>query len=1038
MHRIIQAGLNNKILAFFIVACIVLAGSYAVRTLSLDAFPDVSGIQVEILSSSSNLSPLELEKQVTYPVEIAMRGLAGLTSIRSTTKYGLSVVIVVFNDNTNIYFARQQVFERLAGIAKELPEGVEQRLGPIASAMGEIYHYTLTAPAAGSDSAGIRQLTELRTLQDWIITPALMGVPGVNEINAFGGYVQEYLVEADPYNLMQYQVSMDDLLNALRDNNQNSGAGFLVTGQEQQIVRGIGSLLSLSDINGIFIKSRDGVPIHVRDVAAVSLSHAPRQGLAMRHGKEEAVGGIVLMLRGENSLEVVGKVVNKVAEINNSTLLPKDVKITPYYVRSDMVKTNIRTVIRSLIESAVLVVIVLYLLLGNLRGAAAVLFVLPLSLLLTFVIMKVFNMSANLMSLGGLAISLGMIIDATIIQVENVQRHLLKGEGEGARISTVLKAVVEVRKPSIYGELIIALTFIPILTLQGMEGKMFSPLALTVAIALIASLFLSIFVVPTICLTLLKPSEHEETKIIRTAKRLYLPLLGFCAVRPKWVTVFSLLLLLAAGFTATKFGKEFIPIMDEGAFDMDILLAPGISLERSAAVSLEVEKRLMRFPELVSIVGKTGQTGIAVEARGVDKTGYVGILKPKKEWTSAETKEELFEKMRVALADIPGMVFSFSQPVQCRIDELVSGTRSQLIAKLSGPDMDVLKSKADEISAIVSTVRGTADVVVEKTSGQPYISIQLNREKIARYGCSVRSVLSLVSAAIGGESVTRIQEGNRFTDVTVRLAAQYRNSPEQIGSLMIPADNGSSIPLREVADIVVSEGPVQISREDGSRRIGVEVNIAGRDIASFVDEADKRIREKVNLPSGYLLVWGGQFENQQQAMKRFLIITPLAIALILLLLYISFNSFRMSLLVLSTLPFALIGGVFALKLSGLYLSVPASVGFIVLFGVSVLNSLVLISYITDLRRIGQSRAHAITQACTMRLRPILMTAAITVFSLVPMLYATGPGSEIQKPLAVVVVGGLVTATLATLLVLPSLFQWFESSKTEVNEKGKHD
>ncbi len=1030
MNKIIQAGLNNKILAFFIVACIVLAGSYSVRTLSLDAFPDVSGIQVEILSTSTNLSPLELESQVTYPVEIAMRGLAGLTGIRSTTKYGLSVVIVVFDDDTDIYFARQQVFERLAGIAGELPDGVEQRLGPIASAMGEIYHYTLTAPSVNSDSAKIRQLTELRTLQDWVITPALMGVSGVNEINAFGGYVSEYLIEADPYHMMQYQVSMDDLLSALKDNNQNSGAGFIVTGQEQQIVRGTGSLRSLDDINGILIKSRDGVPIQVRDVATVSLSHVPRQGLAMRDGKDEAVGGIVLMLRGQNSLEVVQKVVKKVEEINKSTLLPAGVQITPYYVRSDMVKNNIRTVVRSLIESAVLVVIVLYLLLGNLRGAVAVLLVLPLSILLTFVIMKVFNMSANLMSLGGLAISLGMIIDATIIQVENVQRHLLKGERGNARITTVLKAVVEVRKPSIYGELIIALTFIPILTLQGMEGKMFSPLALTVAIALIASLFLSILVVPTICLTLLKPSEHEETGIIRTVKKVYLPMLAFCTARPKWVLAISFFLLLLAVFTAARFGKEFIPVMDEGAFDMDIQLMPGISLERSAAISLEVEKRLMRFPELVSIVGKTGQTGIAVEARGVDKTGYVGILKPKKEWSSAETKEELFEKMRVALADIPGMVFSFSQPVQCRIDELVSGTRSQLIAKLSGPDMDVLKSKADEISAVVSKVRGTADIVVEKTSGQPYITIKLNREKTARYGCNARSVLSLVSTAIGGERVTRIQEGNKFTDVTVRLATRYRNSPEQIGSLMIPVDNGGSIPLREVADIVVGEGPVQISREDGSRRIGVEVNIAGRDIASFVKEADKSIREKVDLPSGYLLSWGGQFENQQQAMKRFLLITPLAIALILLLLHISFNSIRMSFLVLSTLPFALIGGVFALKLSGLYLSVPASVGFIVLFGVSVLNSLVLISYITELRRNGQTRGHAITQACILRLRPILMTASITIFSLLPMLYATGPGSEIQKPLAVVVVGGLLTATMATLLVLPSLFKWFESKEIE--------
>jgi len=1030
LKKLIQTGLNNKILAFFIVACLILGGSYAIRTLSLDAFPDVTGVQVEVLSSSASLSPLELERLVTYPVEISMRGLAGLIGMRSITKYGLSVVTLVFDDKTDIYFARQQVFERLSGIAKELPEGVDQRLGPIASAMGEIYHYTLTAPSVASEAERIKQLTELRTFQDWVVAPALMGVAGVNEINAFGGYIQEYQVETDPYLLMQYQVSINDLVNALKDNNLSSGAGFIVMGQEQHIVRGTGSLQSIDDIRGIFITSRQGVPIHVRDVATVSLSHAPRQGLAMRDGKEEAVGGIVLMLRGQNSMEVVQAVEKKVVDINNSTLLPHGVKITPYYVRSDMVKTNIRTVVRTLIEGAVLVIIVLYLLLGNLRGAVSVLLVLPLSLLLTFIIMKIFNMSANLMSLGGLAISLGMIIDATIIQVENVQRHLLKNEKGETRIATVLKAVVEVRKPSIFGELIIALTFIPILTLQGMEGKMFGPLALTVVIALLASLFLSILVVPTLCLTLLQPSEHQETKIVRIAKQAYLPLLAFCTARPKQVTVISLVLLLSAGFLATQFGREFIPVMDEGAFDMDIALMPGISLERSAAISKEVEKRLMRFPELVSIVGKTGQTGIAVEARGVDKTGYVGILKPKSEWTSAKTKEELFEKMRSVLADIPGMVFSFSQPVQCRIDELVSGTRSQLIAKLSGPDMAILKTKADEIASVIFAVSGTADLSVEKTRGQPYISINLNRDKIARYGCTVRSVLSLVEAAIGGETATRIQEENRFFNVTVRLAERFRHSPEQIGSLMITTGNGSLIPLREVADIVVSEGPVQISREDGSRRIGIEVNISGRDIASFVKEADKRIHDNVTLPSGYLLSWGGQFQNQQEAMKRFLIITPLTIALILLLLYITFNSIRMALLVLSTLPFALIGGVFAIKLSGLYLSVPASVGFIVLFGVSVLNSLVLISYIIELRRAGQSSSHAIAQACTLRLRPILMTAAITIFSLLPMLYATGPGSEVQKPLAMVIVGGLFTATLATLLVLPTLFRWFESSKAE--------
>jgi cobalt-zinc-cadmium resistance protein CzcA len=623
-----------------------------------------------------------------------------------------------------------------------------------------------------------------------------------------------------------------------------------------------------------------------------------------------------------------------------------------------------------------------------------------------------------------------MVIDATIIQVENVQRHLAMDPDGQSKLQTVLRAAVEVRKPSIFGELIIALTFIPIATLQGMEGKMFSPLAYTVALALLSSLLLSIFIVPTVCLVALK-TVQRESPIFTLAKRLYRPLLAFALRRRFVVVAAAALTLVAAVALVPRLGTEFVPVMDEGAFDMDVQLIPGVSLEQAMMTAGEVEQRLKRFPELETVVSRTGQTGVAIEARGVDKTGFVGSLKPREEWTSAHSREELIEKMRDSLADIPGMAFTFSQPIQCRIDELVAGTRAQVILKLFGDDTDILRRKAAEIAAILGNVRGGADLVVERLAGQPYLTVTVDRDKVARYGVNTGDVLRVIELAIGGKPLSRLYQQNRAFDIALRFPEERRESVEALGNLLIDVPGGYRVSLAQLADLKSVEGPTEISRENGERRIGLEMNVVGRDIGSFVKEAQQRIARSVELPPGYYLNWGGQFENQQQAMQRLMIITPVVVGLIFLLLLFTFNSVWLAGLVLVNLPFAMVGGVFALFLSGLYLSVPASVGFIVLFGVAVLNGVVLISYISDLRENGASVAEAVRAGCEARLRPVLMTASISILSLIPMVFATGPGSEVQRPLAVVVIGGLVTSTALTLLVLPTLYQWFAPERREV-------
>ena len=1023
IENIISFTLKQRLLIVICVLLLVGLGVYSFLKLPIDAFPDVTNIQVEVLSTAQGLSPLEVEKFVTYPIEMAMRGLPRLNQLRSVSKFGLSVVTVVFEDGVNIYFARQLVLERLTEAKEKVPEGVRISMGPVATAMGEIYQYTLEGLEPQDEKEKIRYLTELRTIQDWVLSPILKSIPNVNEVNSFGGYIKQYQVVVDPGQLQKFDVSLGDVADALKRNNVNVGGNVLQSYSQQYLIRGIGLLQTEEDIRNIVLKSENGVPVIIRDVAGVQVGQAVRQGASIKDGHGETVGGVVMMLRGSNSREVVKLVEERVDEINAGSILPTDIKINPYYKRSDIVRNSIHTVTEVLIIGAIFVVFVLYLFLRSFRGAFIVILALPLSALFTFIIMRQSGLSANLMSLGGLAISIGMIIDATIIQVENVQRHLSEIPAGATKLSTVFKSVLEVRKPSIFGELIIALTFIPIMTLQGIEGKMFSPLAFTVAIALFASLILSILVIPVFCLLFLKAKKEKTSLLVRGAKSLYLPVLRWSLRHKTTVLLMAAALLAGSLCLIPRLGTEFMPIMDEGAFDMDIQFLPGISLQESLEMSKKVEQKLMEFEELQTIVGKTGQTGIAIEARGVEKTGYVGMLKPRSEWKNAKTREELTNKMRQAVSSIPGMAFSFSQPIACRIDELVAGTKAQLIIKLFGENLETLKSTADEIAGILAKIRGTRDLVVESIAGQPYISIKIDRARISRFGINVDDVQSMVETAVGGKSVTQLFEGEKYFDVVLRFPEEKRNSPEAIGNILVVSPRGQKIPLNQLTDIYSSQGPVQISRESGLRRIGVECNISGRDMGGFVAEAKSRIQKNVKLQPGYFLTWGGQFENQQRAMKRLMIIVPATVGLIFFLLFLTFSSLRLAALVILNLPFALIGGVLSLFLAGLYLSVPASVGFIALFGIAVLNGVVLVSYINQIREEGLSVKEAVLKGCEHRLRPVLMTASITIFSLIPMLFASGPGSEVQRPLAVVVVGGLFTSTLLTLLVLPALYSW---------------
>lgn len=1030
IERLIRTALTQRLIVLLVVLGLIVSGVAAFRHLPIDAFPDVTPVQVQVITRAPSLAPAEIERLVTFPLEIELTNLPGKTELRSVSRFGLSVITVVFEDRMDIYFVRQLVLERMLQARSRLPENAEPVLGPVSTGLSEVFMYLV--------EGSTQNLMDLRTLQDWVIRPMLRAVPGLADVDTLGGLAKQYEVLVDPNRLTSFGLTLRQVHAAVTGNNQNAGGGYIERGGDKLVVYGQGLARSAADLERIVVAAHKGTPIYLRDVAQVRQGSAIRLGGVTRDGTGEVLEGIAVMLRGGNSREVVSAVKDKVVLINR--VLPAGVKIVPFYDRIELVARALATVEGALLEGVAVVILVLYLFLRNLRGALVVALILPLAVLSTFLIMQQVGLSANLMSLGGLAISLGMIVDAAIVQVENVERHLseqTKGRALSVtdRVPVVLRAVLEVRKPSLFGELIIALTFVPLLALQGMEGKMFIPLALTVVIALLSSLVLSMTVVPVLAAMLMKPrAATEGGRLLERVRGRYRRLLEG-AIRRTRLVVLAAVCLLVGGVALVPFiGREFVPVMDEGTVVVNMMRLPSISLTESLKISGDVERVLLEIPDVRSVVSRTGANELGTDPMGMELSDMYVLLKPDSEWQS-QSKAEIEEQIRQRLERVPGIAFGLSQPIAMRVDELVSGVRSQVAVKLFGDDLETLRMKGDEIARVLRQVRGMVDLRVEQVSGLYYLKLDIDRTKIARHGINVAEITEVIEAVGGGIAAGEVFEGQWRFPIMVRFPDDRRTDVETIAALGVTAPNGSRIPLRELADIRIVEGPAQISREHASRRIVIEANVVGRDLVGAVEEAQTAVARQVQLPPGYYVTWGGQFENQQKAMARLAVVGPLVVGLIFLLLYFTFGNLRQAALILLAIPFAMVGGLLALWLGGLYLSVPASVGFIALFGVAVLNGVVKIAYLNQLREQGMPLDEAVLTGMVLRLRPVLMTAVVAMMALIPLLLATGPGSEIQRPLALVVIGGLFSSTALILVVMPVLYRWMEQRIVQRRETG---
>jgi cobalt-zinc-cadmium resistance protein CzcA len=923
------------------------------------------------------------------------------------------------------------VLERLIEVGARMPEGVTPVLGAVSTGLGEIYQYTLDKPGDGDRALSEQELTERRTIQDWVVRPMLRSIRGVAEINSQGGFVKQYQALAHPDRLIHYGLTVQDLYTALARNNANSGGGILPRYAEQYLIRGVGLIRSLQDIERIVLKEVDGTPVFVRDVAKVTFGTEVRQGAMIKNGYTESAGGIVMMLRGGNAKDVVSRVKAKVKEINKSGILPDGLQIVPFYDRSQLVDAALWTVTKVLLEGIVLVIIVLVLFLGDLRSSLIVVATLVITPLVTFMAMNHFGISANLMSLGGLAIAIGIMVDGSVVVVENTFRHLGESKDSGdSRNVVVMRAAVEVGKPVLYGVGIIVLVFLPLMTLQGMEGKMFAPLAYTIAIALLISLVVSLTVSPVLCSYLLRGGAEHDTKIVQIVKTPYLKLLHRALNNPKTTVLASVALLAASVATFPLLGTAFIPTLKEGSITPAMIRVPNISLDESIALEKEAMRRVMEVPGVKMAVSKLGRGDTPADPAMPNESDPVVSLVDRDDWPSGWRQEDFEAAIRDKLRDLPGVELVMNQPIAQRVDEMVTGVRSQVAIKLFGDDIETLRETGDAIAKVLGTVPGTVDLRVEKVTGQQYLIIEVDRAAMARYGINAADLHDVIETAVAGRVSTEIFEGERRFAAVVRFPEQFRSSADAIGGILLKSASGARVPLRDVAKIEVREGPAQVSRDAGKRRIVIGSNVQGRDLGGYVAEAQRKIAEQVQLPQGYYLEWGGQFENMERAMKQLMIIVPLTIAAIFFLLFLLFNSARYAGLIILVLPFASIGGIFALLLTGEFLSVPASVGFITLWGIAVLNGVVLVSYIRSLREEGMAQRAAIVQGCTQRLRPVLMTATVAMLGLIPFLFASGPGSEVQRPLAVVVIGGLITSTLLTLVVVPALYGWFEEEKIE--------
>ncbi|MBD3852278.1 MAG: efflux RND transporter permease subunit [Acidobacteria bacterium] len=1020
MDFLIRRVLSNRLLVMVVAAFFMGAGILSYLRLPVDAFPDVSPNLVQVFTLTEGLAPEEVETYVTFPVEVAMNGLPGVAEVRSVSNFGLSVVNVYFADEVDVYFARQLVGERLQEAREQIPEGFgEPQMGPISTGMGQILFYYL------EDTTGRYSLEELRTIQDWLIKHQLQTVPGVTEVLGIGGWEKQFQVVVEPTSLLRYDVSLADVIAAIRANNLNVGAQFLERNSEELVVRSVGLATGISDLNRVVIKTVDGTPVFLRDLADVRIGGAIRRGVQTHDGVGEVVAGQVIKLFGANSSTVIGAVEEKLAEVNGT--LPAGVRIVPYYQQKSLVEAAVGTVTSALLIGIGLVVLVLPFFMGGVRPSLVVALAIPFSVLTAFVGMRLFGISANLMSFGGLAIAIGMMVDGTIVMVENIERLLREASPEGTRLEIVAKASVEVARPIFFAILIIIVVFLPLFTLQGVEGKTFRPLAATVSMAMLGSLIYALLVSPVMAWLLMRRKRGGEPnlgqRVVTGLQRAYEPLLRSLVGRPAVSVSLAVALLVVGAVILPQLGSEFTPTLQEGTLILRLTMAPSIALSESTEVALRVERRLMTLPEVVSVVTRIGRGEVGAHTDPVNNAEMFLLLEPKNKWR-VSSQEELEALIREHLGEIPGVLTSFTQPIQMSIEELLEGVRAELAIKLFGEDLEALKAKADEIASVVAEVRGAADVQADQIAGTPQLLIRVDRGAVARWGLNVEDVQAVVRAAVGGESAGQIFEGVRRFEIVVRYPQSSRDTPEAIGSILVPTPDGATVPIAQLAVVEEVVGPRQITRENGQRFITVQCNVADRDIGSFVAEAQRAIDDEVDLPPGYLVTWGGQFELQQKANRRLALVVPVTLVLIFLLLYASFNSLRSSALILLNIPLALVGGVAALWISGQNLSVPASVGFIALFGIALENGMVLVTYLNQLVEDHTPVGEASIRGALLRLRPVLMTAMTTALGLVPLLLSSGTGSEVQRPLATVVIGGLVTSTVLTLLVLPAIYRWF--------------
>jgi len=1025
MKKIIEFSLRNRLMMLALGLLVMAAGYLSYKQLPIDAFPDVSPSLVQVFTETDGLAPEEIEKYVTFPVEAAMNGLPNLEKIRSVSNFGLSVVNIYFKDGTDIYFARQLVNERLQQAREQIPEGFgEPGMGPISTGMGLILFYYL------EDTTGQYSLTELRTIQDWLIKFQLQTVPGVTEVLGIGGWEKQFQVIINPEELLRYNVTIHQIIEKIASNNLNVGAQFIEKNAEEFIVRSVGLVTDIQDIENIVIKADDGTPLFLNQVANIKIGGAVRRGVQTLDGVDEVISGMVVKLYGSNSSTVIGNVEDKMEEINKT--LPEGIRIVPYYQQKTLVESAVSTVSDALLQGIILVVLVLIIFMGSFRPSLVVALSIPFSILFAMVGMGYFGISINLMSFGGLAIAIGMMVDGTIVMVENVDRMLRKAKPNESRIYIVAKACLEVARPILFAITIIIVVFLPLFTLQGVEGKTFRPLAETVSLAMLGSLIFAIALAPLFAHMLMrrpksKAAENGETKevfFVRFLMGLYEPVLWFFIKQRIYAITLATILLVIGAILYPRLGSEFTPTLQEGTIVLRLTMAPSISLTESTRITQIVERRVMKVSEVTSVVTRIGRGEVGAHTDPINSAEMYVILKDKSEWRTATSQTELEEVIREEIGEIPGVLSNFTQPIQMTVDELLEGVRAELAIKLFGDDLEVLKEKADEIVAVIAQVPGAADVQADQINGTPQLLIKVNRQAIARYGINVQEVQQTIRTAVGGEKAGQLFEGVRRFDILVRFDKQFRSTADAISQLLVETPDGVKLPLSEVALIEELVGPRQITRENSQRFIVIQSNVIGRDIGSFVADGQQAIDENVDLPVGYLVTWGGQFRLQQEANKRLAVVIPITLLIIFLLLFSSFGSLKNTMLILLNIPLAFVGGVVGLWITGQNLSVPSSVGFIALFGIALENGMVLVTYLNQLVKDGLKIDEASVKGALLRLRPVLMTALTTGLGLTPLLFATGTGSDVQRPLATVVLGGLITSTILTLLVIPAIYKWF--------------